>query len=185
MKVGLNQLTWKISNDICPEDSDLLILDHKLVTDTPQITSNGSILTSSIAPSYQWYLDQQIILNANAQTYKALVNGAYHVLGVQPNCENGLPSNEIDMLYAGVDEFEVSEILIYPNPTKDLIHVKFGKVYKLVNVVLRNDLGQIVLIEQFNEVENVSLDLSSLENNMYLLTVSISELEKSFKVLKD
>ncbi len=45
----------------------------------PSITQNGSVLTSSEASTYQWYLDGTPIEGATEQTYTATMSGAYTV----------------------------------------------------------------------------------------------------------
>jgi hypothetical protein len=168
LKTGLNQLTWTVSNGTCTENSSGLTLDHKLVTDTPTISSNGAWLTSTQTPAYQWYFNQQIIPGANAQTHLAQSNGIYHVLATQPGCANGLPSNEINVAFVGLQENELNKISVYPNPTNGILFL--SNIPSGSDIVIYNILGDVVWSSKENQSSS-QMDLSNLNPGVYTLMI--------------
>lgn len=52
---------------------------------TPTVTVNNNIFTSSPAATYQWYMDTTLITGATSQVYTATVSGKYKVLITDSN----------------------------------------------------------------------------------------------------
>lgn len=81
-------------------------------------------------------------------------------------------------------DFELNDgIIIYPNPTSSKIFItskEYVSTYEIYNA-----LGQKVQEGNFNAVlEQEELDLSALQNGMYILTLKADNLNKSIKVIK-
>ena len=72
----------------------------------------------------------------------------------------------------GVDENEMSalEILVYPNPSADLIHIPLVGSYQ---VYLYNMKGAQIQSAYFNEVNEGFLDVSNLPDGKYILEIPI------------
>ena len=82
----------------------------------PVITQNGSILSSTLASSYQWYYNGTIINGATSSTYTTSANGSYYVVVTNASgCE--ATSNPFDVLTTNVEasNFE-NTVVAYPNP---------------------------------------------------------------------
>ena len=101
----------------CTGSSDTLeFITHPLPAQ-PTISANGTILTSTLANSYQWFLEGNAIGSATDQDYEVLVNGNYQVLISDANGCTALS----DTLYFGSiglqEPVPGNGIQLWPSPT--------------------------------------------------------------------
>jgi len=73
-----------------------------------------------------------------------------------------------DTVYLGVAEFEevINQIIVYPNPVKDVLNIKVSGSLDIKNIEIYNMLGS-----QIKSVSNnfESMDVSGLSHGMYFL----------------
>ena len=72
-KVGSFDFLWTVSNGSCIS-TDSLTINYVIMTDTPTINYSNGVITSSLAPAYQWYLDGNPINGAVGKTHTPTVN---------------------------------------------------------------------------------------------------------------
>ncbi|MGH2666680.1 T9SS type A sorting domain-containing protein [Flavobacterium sp.] len=82
----------------------------------------------------------------------------------------------------GNPEFVESDFKIYPNPVKDILNLSYTK--EISNVIVQNLLGQIVMTKKSNN-SHQQLDFSSLSSGTYLVKVTVDNLVKTIKVVKE
>lgn len=92
----------------------------------PSFVMNGNQLIAEEGGDYQWYLEGNVILNANSQTYLAASNGYYsvqvtHVLG----CEAMSSQQYVNVV--GIEEVILEKVQIAPNPMNDVTTLIFYK----------------------------------------------------------
>ena len=89
--------------------------------------------------SYQWLLNSVPIPGATSQTYTAVANGTYRVKVKDANgCES---FSDPEFLYdLGVNNTSniATQIKLYPNPAKELVHIK--GVDQISKVKIRIDI---------------------------------------------
>lgn len=142
----------------------------------------------------EWHFDQ------GSHAYKFYItiptNGCYRLSVISPEgngCGNGMgnikdSNNAVVMKFtkstgftykysvefecnnAGVEEFDIKQVMVYPNPAKDFINVKGENI---ASVEVYNALGQIVC-SKYGEFENISIETSSLEDGLYVVNVKKS-----------
>ncbi|MFI5222132.1 MAG: PKD domain-containing protein, partial [Bacteroidia bacterium] len=137
----------------------------------PTITPlTKSLLQSSVADSYQWFLNSYFIPGATSQTLSLGTNGTYHVKIDSINgCSN--TSNPFTALAVGVDETGTSEeIKIYPNPNNGKFMVNF------------NSLNGEKLISVFDIHGKLISSLSTSKNEMEIESENV--LTKGFYILR-
>lgn len=90
---------------------------------TPAISvSNSQNLTTSENGSYQWYLDNKIILGATQKNFVATQSGSYTLIVTNIQGCSSSPSSAIKISILGATETLLTTI--FPNPTKDRFTVK-------------------------------------------------------------
>lgn len=144
---------------------------------TPVISVNGSILTSSNATGNQWYKDSVAISNATEQTYTATVSGAYTVKTTDAvtGCVSKR-SSSVGMMLLGLDETLASnEFKVYPNPNDGKFNLKFN-LEQRANVKIRvtNMLGQVVyenMLFNFEGLHAEEIDLTNYSKGQYVINV--------------
>lgn len=73
------------------------------------------------------------------------------------------------------------QFTIYPNPTSDFVHIDSNLVSNF-NLEVYNNLGQIVLSENFNGAEK-QIDLSNLSNGIYIFKIKNADFQEIHKVV--
>lgn len=100
-------------------DSLVLVPDPMPVA---TIAVDGLVLTSSLAATYQWFLDNAAVPGAVDQVLEVEVPGSYFVL-VTDSAGCTAPSDTVLILSVGVTGAAASWIQLWPVPATDLLHV--------------------------------------------------------------
>ncbi len=134
----------------------------------PTITADipNKKLMSSIAATYQWFLNSNAISGATGQTYSYTQFGIYKV---HITDSNGCSAKSLDLDLAKVSVNEVGSDLLFelfPNPNTGIFSVQTNKPGSLLYIF---DLsGRLLLSYQLNQsIENI--DCSHLAKGCYLI----------------
>ncbi len=147
---------------------------------TPVISYTGYVLsTPNTYAAYQWFLNTVAIPGAIANTYHPTANGSYRV-----RASDGIGcagySSAFPVSGVGVTEINKTGVSIYPNPTKDMLHIESPNVVKAVITGLE---GKVLL-----SVNNArELDVSSLASGLYIIMLYNESGERVMleKLIKD
>ena len=180
LNIGQNLFEWTVDGKSCGINRDTLTISYDVYVDTPNISAAGNLLTSSPAPAYQWYLNGSPISSATAQTHHATVNGIYKVLAGFQGCDNGLFSNEIEILFAGIGESSMSEIQISPNPSTGVISIT-GMLDE-ISIELTDFSGRILKTWKNQRSYSNTIDLDQ-NAGIYLLQLYDGQSRRIFKVV--
>ena len=107
------------------------------------------------------------------------------VIDISPSCCNNEWADGCQELYnycdlntvTNVVEFSETQIIVFPNPTRDRINIACNL---RINAVLYNSMGQLVL----EETDVKQLDLSQLEAGVYNLILIHNNLRFNKKIIK-
>lgn len=81
-------------------------------------------------------------------------------------------------------EFNSFKYKIYPNPAKDVITINSSIATNDATISIFNELGQQVLISKQNFNDNtVSVDVSSLHNGNYIISITGDQNSNNFKII--
>lgn len=178
--IGNNEFEWTVSNGVCPQNIDTLIIQFDMIVDTPTVSINGSLLTSSSAPEYQWYFNQSPILNATNQTHMAQSNGLYAVKTHFPDCTNGLISEEIELNYVGIEKQSNTSIQLYPNPTKGIVKITGFEIGAEISVI--NSMGKTIKYLTTNS-PSVFIEMNGLTNGVYYVQIFEKDKHSNVKLI--
>ncbi|NTW32263.1 MAG: T9SS type A sorting domain-containing protein [Bacteroidetes bacterium] len=132
----------------------------------PTITMIGDTLFSSIASTYQWYLND-LIVNGTDSIYLPLENGDYTVETTDSNGCAAI-SAIFNYVYVGINEPDKeNSIKIFPNPTNSAFTITLTPDTK--NICISNSIGQLVKTINVNGQKNLNIELS--ENGLYYLKI--------------
>jgi len=93
-----------------------------------------------------------------------------------PNYRLGpLVGSPCDTLSVGIDEWQASSVLLFPNPTQNSINVSLGRTYDEIQCNFYNMQGQLLFQEKRNLVNAFTLDLPNLSKGLYLLEILCNE----------
>ncbi|MEO8149450.1 MAG: T9SS type A sorting domain-containing protein [Bacteroidia bacterium] len=122
---------------------------------SPTIIQNlDTLICTTIASGYQWYLNNVAIAGATQSTYVATQQGLYYVIITDSNSCNSA-SNSITI--NGIDQSAIGnwQLAIKPNPNDGTFQIEFNSNSQIVNLRFQiiNLLGEIVFEKDF---ENMS-----------------------------
>jgi hypothetical protein len=152
---------------------------NTVVVSGVQMTANQSSAT------YQW-IDcangNAIITGQTAQSYTATVNGQYAVIITRNGCTD--TSNCITINSAGLENLDLVNIKLYPNPVSSTLTVDFGQTVDLDNIELTDALGR--MIQKFKNFKGnqIQIDLAKESDGVYFLNLNHAENSKTLRVIK-
>lgn len=136
----------------------------------PVITGDASLLVSTAASSYQWYLNGILIDGATNQEYIVTTLGNYTV---EITDENGCSSiSEVFTIYWGLNSLNAQDpISVHPNPSTGKFHVTFDNP-KINTVKVLNTAGSVIFS---STAFNSEIDLSSHSKGIYFLKIEADD----------
>ncbi len=152
--------------------------------DTPTISLNqntNEIQSVQEYASYQWYLNDEIIVGATNQSLIVTVAGSYSVeVFNDAGCSTLSESTTVETLSVMDIPYQLEDtISIYPNPTKDVLQINLTNATNIYSIKVVNTLGQI-LSEYDNAI--TSIDTRSLEEGLYFLIFNNRMSKKFIKI---
>ena len=153
--------------------------------DTAVSIQGSELVSHASSAGYQWLNCAggiTAIGNATNRTFIPPVNGMFAVEVTQNNCVD--TSRCVDVFWVGIEENASAKIHIYPNPTNNLLTIDLGKIQAEVSLILRNDLGQIIIRNNYLDIKNIELDLSEIPPGIYSLTLYTKEGNYTQNVIK-
>ena len=150
------------------------------------ITGNGTSFSSPIMAGAVACLWQAFPNKTNAEITQ-LIKESAHLYSTPNNHEGyGIPNfGSIYELLSGEEiENQIEEVVMYPNPVASTMFFKFPLEVDEINVQVYNMLGQAILTQNISK-ENQFLDISFLENNLYVFQISYNNKIQHFKILKN
>jgi hypothetical protein len=176
-----------------PATSNSITVSVNQTPATPVITQNGDTLISSVATNNQWYYQNVLgsfaISGAINQIYIALVTGNYYCIASgQGGCMSDT-SNTVYVVIVGIDEYETTSVLIYPNPVSNILNIEFTQAMNgNTELDLLNGIGQLLHKES---LENISghltrtIDMSKYTKGLYFLRIRNSHSIRTEKIIVD
>ncbi len=84
----------------------------------------------------------------------------------------------------GVNEYQLSNLSLYPNPTKGNISIDLGEIKTNLTVTLTNSIGQVILTQQFESTDIIKINIDALAGVYFLELETTNGETKTIKVLK-
>jgi len=153
------------------------------ISNVPYIYENNGVLTTIDAASYQWYLNNEPILNATESSHTAAQNGAYTVMtSTYDGCSR--LSGAYTMISLGIAKEFTSGISIYPNPSNGLFTLKGNALNsKLQHVKVLNTIGAIVYSSKQIQLNQV-VDIQNFPSGVYFIELQFNSGKEVYKVIK-
>jgi hypothetical protein len=83
-----------------------------------------------------------------------------------------------------IDTQRSIDVSIFPNPSNEVIFIKFKEDYRTIKNIKIHSLSGQLMIQDDGIVTDTSIDISSLQNGMYILTIQAENSIQSFKIIK-
>ena len=139
-------------------------------------------LITELASGYQWFLDGNLIPDANLQYYIPETSGNYSVELTSANGCSSL-SDPVSFGIGSVIGLVDSQISIYPNPAQNHLYVSTNAPGSLCNIVIRDQIGKLVH-QSFSMDESFVLNISQLRTGNYFISITESTHTHTYRFTK-
>jgi len=125
-------------------------------------------------------------------SYPVTENGVYPV-SIRFRCDGMQSEQQVfhDLInvrqleYTGKEEFPgQNDWLLYPNPARDKIQIDLKRIYRTVDTEIYTVNGSIVKRKVFYGAGNIELNVSNLEEGLYLIKVNADNEIRILKIVK-
>ena len=131
-----------------------------------------------------WYITEADAKNGNnaLPAEAPLVSGqTYYAVIIGTNGCPSLPTAVTVVITLGMDDFDKTNLVFYPNPTSDILNIRYKN--NIDQLVVYNLLGQKVMMQRFDNNE-VQLDMSALASGNYLIELHSDNQIQIIKVVR-
>ncbi len=94
------------------------------------------------------------------------------------------PRRQTDITPVGIEDLSAGVLAVYPNPATNMVYVELEANTQTQSVKIYDFTGRLVMEQPVNAATSVKMDISSLNNGMYLLQVSTAKGISTHKVVK-
>ncbi|MEN8125875.1 MAG: T9SS type A sorting domain-containing protein, partial [Bacteroidota bacterium] len=154
-------ITWTLDN---PDDGNPLLYDISYSIDNKQsfkIISEGITETSFYWENPEIQSGENIWFKITAYSKdKTLINSAI--------------TNISSSFVLPVDEFENKNIVLFPNPSDDILKINFNQYIPLINYQIIDINGKILLDKEVRNEEKLIIDIKKYEAGLYFLNITHS-----------
>lgn len=136
--------------------------------EVPSITirnNDGVLVVEEDYAQYQWYLNNVPINGAKSKNYMVTANGTYQVQVTQQGCQ--VLSDPIPF----TDFTNQIQASLYPNPTTDNLNLSIDDgSWQGTQAEVRSLSGVLLMSQSFAQ-RQVSLNISNLQNGLYIVRI--------------
>lgn len=152
---------------------DTSLVEYKVISSlpiTPTITYNWPELVSSPAPSYQWYVNGNLMPGEIFQTHTPAQNGNYEVEIDTLGCK--YKSAIYTFASFSVEEWIEKNTRLYPVPAKDAVYIEFSEKLnsEKKGIEIFDMLGNIVFKGELNSTLN-RISVSQFQAGIYVARI--------------
>jgi len=168
----------------CMAYTDTIIFVTLPPPPVPTIDVDGSTLTSSVGPAYQWYWNGSALEGALEQVLDAPLAGVYRVEVIGANGCSSF-SAEAGVIILALSEGHEQAFVVWPSPAHDRIHLQLpvGATGATVLTVIASD-GRVVRAERATAGSPMNLSLTGLAAGTYMLQAQMGEERWSQRFVK-
>ena len=139
----------------------------------PIITENGNYLVCNWGfYQYQWYVDGNPILGANAISHLADQPGYYQVQITNDfGCSSISGDYFLDIVSNG--EHFINQTVIFPNPSTGLFTVSFAETIESGHLSVYDNVGRIIKKQNLINLDEIKIDLNGASSGIYTVEVKV------------
>ena len=113
----------------------------------------------------------------DASTASIFVANSAGTFSVTVTDTNGCSASDTILVTSclGIDDLNLANIKVYPNPTSGKTLIWLGKELNEVSISILNSLGQVVVKEIYLKVNEIDIDLKDFESGVYYLSLNYGQ----------
>jgi len=138
------------------------------------VSQNSTLLTAnnSGASFYQWVdCDNNFTLlpSQNNTSFTATNNGTYAVIITENNCIDTSSCYLVNTV--GTHFISSNNLILFPNPSKDLINIRFVKSYQNINLTINDLNGRLISSIEKKDCDFIKIELNETPG-IYFLNIN-------------
>jgi hypothetical protein len=154
----------------CLSGRDSIYVNEELLPPTPQISWDGTTLSSSSLYNNQWYLNGQILVNDTSQFFVPGGPGIYQLAVISAiGCVSAF--DEINLSDLAISETSINSISLFPSPTSGLFNLSFDHPVAAVTISIVDVAGKTVYSSAFVNSNLITVDASALSSGLYFVRI--------------
>ena len=127
--------------------------------------------------------DNSIVDGETGSSFTPAESGEYAVIVSQGTCSDTSDCYTVD--FTGMDMNGVQPgVEVYPNPAANFLTIAMESKNTRVSIEVLNTMGQVVLVEEMDELDKTTLDISRFNPGIYLISIKSDQLEKIVRIIK-
>jgi len=179
----LNKTIYKVTIS----DSEMDTIQINIPVDVawvlaPVIRQRGDTLISDAGYGNHWFRNDSLIGDVYSQSFVPKTKGAYYSIVYDYSCISE-KSNVIQMNPSALDEIQLNDIQIYPNPVSYNLTIELPKKTNECVLILMDTNGKEILRQKTSE-NSIILNMSSLPIGIYFIQVISTDLLITKKIVK-
>lgn len=157
----------------------VVITENNTITGNNGTSFSSPILAGGIASLWQ------ALPNATAEEIKNYVRmSASQYTTPDYYLGYGIPNLQLALnIGLSLQEEDVFEIRVFPNPVKDKLHIKAPASLENASIIMFDVFGNLILEKPLLSTDDV-LNMSNLASGLYILQIKSSVNSKTFKLIK-
>ena len=172
-----------ISDGQCIAQSGCIVIGVSSSIDNSVAVNGATITATASGYQYQWVDASNNFNPITGETNQSLTvatNGLYAVRISDASDE--VQSDIVNMQFASIEELELSNISLYPNPASGEITIDLKKTYSSVEVEVINLNGRVFSSDLFNQKNNLILNGAP---GVYFIKVQADGYTRTMRVIKE
>jgi hypothetical protein len=168
----------------CQSSDQVLVTVNATPVALVSVVDGATVAASPAGMNYQWIncASGTDIPTATAAQFTATANGSYAVIVTSlQGCED--VSDCITISSVGLDQINVSDMNVFPNPTNGEVNVSMPE-NMMVDVQIFDAQGKLVA-EQMNVTNNGKLNISNVTPGVYMVRLTAENAVQTFRVVKN
>lgn len=170
----------RIKPDVCAQGAGVYIIDNN----GNIATSNGTSFSSPVLTGVVTCLWQAFPRKSNIEITQIVKE--YASLYNSPTTQEGygIPNFELIYYYLTDTEMPITDFTLYPNPVMEELSLQFPTDLEKVQIRISNTIGQIITAKTIYK-DAPKIDLSFLQNGLYLISLSYNNEFETIKIIKN
>lgn len=165
---GTYTVTLTLPSDCNPLSISQQVTAYPLTAAIPNINLNSNFLECTPASTYQWYLNNNLIVGATNQTYTPITNGDYTVtITDSNNCSQ--TSSIYNFAVMGINISNPNNFSIYPNPANN--HIQINNPTQIQSKITISDLLGNIIVQSYITKQIESINTNQLSNGIYIVNI--------------
>ena len=181
---GVTTVTYTFADASGNSDQCQFTVSYEAV-ETIVVSQVERTLTIETSGSYQWIncADNSIIVGETNGSFTPAESGEYAVIVTQGTCANTSDCYTVDFTGIDMNGMQLG-VEIYPNPADRFLTISMESENTNVSIKVVNTMGQVVLVEEMEELDKTILDISRFNPGVYLISIKSDQLEKIVRIIK-